>query len=196
MGRFEKYASPGTCAVCGKKTDVIVCCSAFGAMSFAYCKDCWDNQLEPYSAMVSYISCAGYFPDDINEEYQALCRHILNGLGVSEEKFIEDVKKENEEIDTMYAEYEKMMHGDTIGHDDFDFLAHEYMKFDCPECGAPLEVYADYLVEEIPAEFESFGYERRDLIRHCSKCHCDWVNEWWTENGDVGESQLRRKFWG
>ena len=41
--------------------------------------------------MVNYISCAGLFPEDINEEYQALCRHILKGLGISEEKFIEDV---------------------------------------------------------------------------------------------------------
>ena len=71
-----------------------------------------------------------------------------------------------------------------------------YMEFACPECGAPLEVWADYLIKEHPATFDSFGYERRDLIRHCNKCHCDWENEWWTEFGDVGESQLRRKFWG
>ena len=93
MGRFEKYAHQGTCDVCGKKTDVIVCASAFGAISFAYCRDCFDNYLEPYNAMVAYISCAGRFPDEINEQYQKLCRHILNGLGISEEKFIEDVNK-------------------------------------------------------------------------------------------------------
>ena len=71
-----------------------------------------------------------------------------------------------------------------------------YIKFNCPECGAPLEVLADYLIEEHPAGFGSFGYELRNIIRHCNKCHCDWENEWCTENGDVGESQLRRKFWG
>jgi hypothetical protein len=71
-----------------------------------------------------------------------------------------------------------------------------YMKFDCHECGSPLEVWADYLIEERPAKFDSFKYERRNLIRHCNKCHCDWENEWWTGFGDVGESQLRRKFWG
>lgn len=74
--------------------------------------------------------------------------------------------------------------------------ANTYIEFNCPECGTPLEVWADYLIEKIPAKFDSFGYERRDLIRHCEKCHRDWQNEWWTENGDVGESQLRRKFWG
>lgn len=91
MYEFKKYARIGTCDVCGKQTDVIVCCSAFGAISYAYCEDCFNNRLEPYYAMVNYISCAGLFPEDINEEYQALCRHILNGLGISEEKFIADV---------------------------------------------------------------------------------------------------------
>lgn len=187
MGRFEKHASLGICDVCGKETDVIVCASAFGPISYAYCKDCFNNYLEPYDGMVAYISCAGLFPDDINEEYQNLCRHILKGLGISEEKFIEDVKKANDDF------YEFVKEQGLC--DDFDFLAHEYMKFDCPECGAPLEVWADYLIEERPAEFDSFKYERRDLIRHCSKCHLDWQNEWWTENGDVGESELIRKFW-
>lgn len=71
-----------------------------------------------------------------------------------------------------------------------------YMIFQCPECGAELEVWADYLIEERPADFDSFRYERRELIRHCDKCHCDWENEWCTENGDVSESQLKRKYWG
>jgi hypothetical protein len=71
-----------------------------------------------------------------------------------------------------------------------------YMKFDCPECGAPLEVWADYLVAKSAARFGYFGYERRELIRHCSKCHCDWENEWETQFGDVVETKLRRKFWG
>lgn len=71
-----------------------------------------------------------------------------------------------------------------------------YMEFDCPECGAPLEVLADYLVAKSAERYGCFGYERRDLIRHCNKCHCDWENEWETQFGDVMESQLRRKFWG
>ena len=75
-------------------------------------------------------------------------------------------------------------------------MSNNYIQFNCPECGAQLEVWADYLIEEIPAKFDSFKYERRELIRHCDNCHRDWVNEWHTEFGDVGESQLRRKFWG
>lgn len=179
MGKFEKYAFPGTCSVCGKNTDVVVCASAFGATSYAYCERCLSNDFEPYDAMVDYISCAGLFPDDINPQYQKLCRHILNGLGISEEKFIEDVKRANRD----YMELEPTP-------------MHDYMIFPCPECGAKLEVWADYLIEERSADFDSFRYERRELIRHCNKCHLDWENEWWTENGDVGESQLKRKYWG
>jgi predicted RNA-binding Zn-ribbon protein involved in translation (DUF1610 family) len=71
-----------------------------------------------------------------------------------------------------------------------------YMRFNCPECGAPLEVWADSIVKEIPAEFDGFKYEERYLIRHCNKCGRDWENEWETQWGDVCETQLRRKFWG
>jgi len=71
-----------------------------------------------------------------------------------------------------------------------------YMQFNCPECGAKLEVWCDALEDETPAKFDSFSYEKRYLIRHCRSCGCDWENEWWTEWGDVGESQLRRKFCG
>lgn len=179
MSKFEKYSHPGICSVCGKNTDVAVCASAFGPISYTYCESCLNNYLEPYDAMVSYISCAGLFPDDINPQYQNLCRHILKRLGISEEKFIEDVKKAND--DCMKLECQPM---------------HDYMIFQCPECGAELEVWADYLIEERPADFDSFRYERRELIRHCDKCHCDWENEWCTENGDVSESQLKRKYWG
>lgn len=72
----------------------------------------------------------------------------------------------------------------------------KYMEFNCPECGAPLEVLADYIIEETPAYFDGFKYEKRNLIRHCRNCHRDWENEWEAQYGDVGESQLRRKFWG
>ena len=104
MGKFEEYSFPGICSVCGKTTDVVVCASAFGAITYAYCKHCLDNDLEPYDAMVNYISCAGLFPDDINEAYRQLCRHILKELGISEEKFIEDVRKTIEDMDAFFAE--------------------------------------------------------------------------------------------
>lgn len=98
MSRFAKMSHPGICDVCGTKTNVVVCSSAFGAISHAYCKDCLKNYLEPYGTMVAYISSAGLFPDDINEDYQKLCRHILKELDIPEEKFIKDVKKANDDM--------------------------------------------------------------------------------------------------
>lgn len=71
-----------------------------------------------------------------------------------------------------------------------------YIQFNCPECGMPLEIWHNSIIDEKPANFDSFRYERHYLIRHCEYCGSDWENEWWTEFGDVGESQLRRKFWG
>ena len=70
------------------------------------------------------------------------------------------------------------------------------MKFNCPECDALLEVWADYLIAKSSERHGCFGYEKRELIRHCENCHCDWVNELETQFGDVRESQMRRKFWG
>ena len=81
------------CDVCGRETKTYVAASAFGAMSFAYCKECLEKGAEPYSAMVSYIACAGHFPEDINPQYQAYCRHVLAALDISEEQFIKDVKQ-------------------------------------------------------------------------------------------------------
>lgn len=118
MSKFKEHSHPGTCSVCGKNTDVVVCASAFGATSYAYCEHCLSNYLEPYDAMVDYIGCAGYFPDDINEEYQKLCRHILNCLDISEEKFIEDVKNAND------AFYEFMEEQGMC--DDFDFSEEDF----------------------------------------------------------------------
>ena len=78
----------------------------------------------------------------------------------------------------------------------FDLPEYTYIGFDCPECGALLEVWSEEVLESRPACGDNFGYERLNLIRHCENCGSDWENEWWTEFGDVGESQLRRKFWG
>jgi hypothetical protein len=97
----------GKCDVCGKETEINVCASTMGPISLGYCKDCLVAGLEPYDIMVAYISCAGKFPEDINEQYQKHVRNILKGLNVSEEQFIEDVNKSIEEFDKMYDEMSK-----------------------------------------------------------------------------------------
>jgi len=88
---FKDYCHNGKCDVCGKETEVVVCSSSMGAISFAYCENCFDKRLEPYGAMVAYVSSAGHFPEDINENYQKLCRHILSELNITEDQFIKDV---------------------------------------------------------------------------------------------------------
>ena len=120
MGNFENMSHPGVCAVCGKKTNVIVAASAFGGTSYAYCKECFGNYLEPYHAMVDYISCAGYFPDDINETYQAICRENLKGLGISEEKFIEDVRKTVEDYEEYYDRLADEFYNGGVFYDEED----------------------------------------------------------------------------
>lgn len=89
---FDELARPGVCQVCGSNRPVAVFSSSMGACSFAYCKTCWANHAEPYEAMVAYISCAGRYPDDINDAYIAIVRQNLYYLGRSEEEFIADVE--------------------------------------------------------------------------------------------------------
>jgi hypothetical protein len=81
------------CDVCGKERETFVAASVYGPISFAYCEECLKNGKEPYDAIVAYISCAGHFPDDINETYQKDVRRQLKLHGISEEQFIKDVEK-------------------------------------------------------------------------------------------------------
>lgn len=87
----EKYRAETVCDVCGRKAPVCVACSAYGPISFGYCEDCLSKNLEPYSAVVAYIACAGRFPDEINEAYQHDVRRMLPLWNKTEEEFIRDV---------------------------------------------------------------------------------------------------------
>jgi hypothetical protein len=88
-GKGEKIMK---CDVCGKESETFVAASAYGPISFAYCRECLENGLEPYDAIVAYIACAGHFPEDINEAYQKdVCRQ-LKLCEVSEDQFIKDVE--------------------------------------------------------------------------------------------------------
>lgn len=91
--KFEDLCSIGKCDVCGKEDAVVVLSSNYGPVSFAYCKDCLSNGLEPYGAVVAYISCAGHFPEEINEAYVKDVRKILKSLNIEEKQFIEDCEK-------------------------------------------------------------------------------------------------------
>ena len=78
------------CNVCGKPARVVAA-SAYGATSYAFCDDCLAKGLEPYSGVVAYISCAGHFPEEINDTYRADVRRMLPLWGKTEAEFIRDV---------------------------------------------------------------------------------------------------------
>lgn len=90
---------------------------------------------------------------------------------------------------------ELYVHGGICGFEDEDMK--NYIEFNCPECGAPLEVWSEETIEGI-AKLQSCNYqhEARFLIRHCNNCHCDWENIWCIEEGETSETPLMRKFWG
>jgi hypothetical protein len=81
------------CAGCKKAEGITVVCSMFGATSFALCDKCLREGREDYRNMVNYISCAGHWPDDINNIYQAEVRRQLKLHNVPEEVFKLEVER-------------------------------------------------------------------------------------------------------
>ena len=80
------------CGGCKKAEGSITVCSIFGAISYVLCEDCIRVGKENYSNMVSYISNAGHWPQDINEVYQAEVRRQLKLHNKTEEEFKSDVE--------------------------------------------------------------------------------------------------------
>jgi hypothetical protein len=136
----------GVCDICEKETEVCVCSSTMGAVSLAYCKECERKDLEPYGIMVAYISCAGKFPEDINEGYQTKVRRILQELNISEEQFIEDCNKANEEYDKYLEHLESVdtsitdevggTHDEGLGWNPQGVFCGECGKISCKDCYA------------------------------------------------------------
>ena len=76
------------CNVCGvESSDVQVCSSSTGGISFAYCPRCLQAGYEPYSALVGM----GLFWADINRTYiQEILIPSLNFHGKTKEDFDND----------------------------------------------------------------------------------------------------------
>ena len=81
------------CAGCKKAEGITVVCSMFGATSFALCDKCLKEGREDYRNMVNYISCAGHWPQDINDIYQEEVRRQLKLYNKAEEEFRNDVEE-------------------------------------------------------------------------------------------------------
>lgn len=79
--------------------------SVFGAFTLSVCDDCALSGRDSYGLMVSYIGCAGRFPDDINETYREEVRYQLKLHGKSEEQFIKDVDDYNKDLMEVMKDY-------------------------------------------------------------------------------------------
>lgn len=87
-----KFVPIEKCDACGlEHVEGLVACSMFGAYTGAWCKACLHTGRDSYSLMVSYISNAGRWPDDINEDFQEEVRHQLKLHGKTEEEFKQDL---------------------------------------------------------------------------------------------------------
>lgn len=92
----------GKCDVYGKSTEVKAACSGYGPVTYAYCQECLNKGLEPYSGVVTYIACGGHFPKNINAMYKADVRRMLPLWGKTEKEFIADVDKEISDMDEYF----------------------------------------------------------------------------------------------
>ena len=79
--------------------------SAFGAFTLSVCDDCALSGRDSYGLMVSYIGCAGRFPDDINEAYREEVRYQLKLHGKTEEQFIKDVDDYDKDLMEAMKDY-------------------------------------------------------------------------------------------
>lgn len=95
------------CAGCKKAEGITVVCSMFGATSFALCDKCLKEGREDYRNMVNYISCAGHWPQDINDIYQEEVRRQLKLHNKTEEEFRNDVEEAIAEEQAAMIEYYK-----------------------------------------------------------------------------------------
>ena len=85
----------GKCEVCGKETEVVVACSACGAISSAYCHRCLEHSYEPYGNLVGM----GLTSDEIRDDFkQEILLPSLKFLGKTLEQFDKDVQDLNDKF--------------------------------------------------------------------------------------------------
>ena len=93
---FEQYATDGTCSVCGKGAQVVVCAIPMIPCSDSFCKDCLTAGAIPYWAAVANTACIGGI-ENANEAWKAIVQATLKHLGKTKEQFKLDVQKDIEE---------------------------------------------------------------------------------------------------
>lgn len=98
------FLQMGKCEVCGKEADTVVCCSACGAVSFAYCVECMRAGREPYSALVGM----GMNSTEISEDFkQEILLSSLKFHNKTIEQFDADVQKLDESYEQWVKDQQK-----------------------------------------------------------------------------------------
>ena len=85
----------GKCDVCGKETNTVVCASACGATSFAYCEECLQTGREPYDALVGM----GILYEDLSLAFkEQILLPSLKFFDKTVEQFNTDINKLSDEF--------------------------------------------------------------------------------------------------
>lgn len=100
------------CQVCNKNDSIGVAAMPGVPISHAYCRECLEAGAHPYSTVVANTSCIGSL-DESTEWWRQLVADTLKHLGISEEKFRQDVQADLDAMDE-YFEKEK---GDVESND-------------------------------------------------------------------------------
>jgi hypothetical protein len=95
----------GLCDCCGKNEPVGVASSAIVAMSFAFCKQCLEDGIEPYAALVG--ACLG--PGPYVDALEDLLTRSLAVHGKTREQLIFD----SEKLMVAYDEEMRKQYGDS-----------------------------------------------------------------------------------
>lgn len=87
---FSDIAHMGTCEVCGKEAPVVVTASTLSSRSSAYCEECLNEGLEPYSDIVGTVWCVGW--NNLAVWAKDTIERTLKKLGKTKEDVLADVE--------------------------------------------------------------------------------------------------------
>lgn len=85
---FMECAKPGKCEVCETEGPVVVVSSRLGPISCAYCEECYDANLEPYSIIVPAIWTCGW--NNMAEKYKNIIEKSLIKMGKTLDEAFDD----------------------------------------------------------------------------------------------------------
>lgn len=108
-----EHTSERKCDVCHQVKEVHVRSSSCGPISFAYCIECLQKGLEPYWAVVAYLSSAVSQGSDLEPDkdmihpgYQRLIDDTLEVVGKTREEFYADVDKDIQKLNDYFDNLE------------------------------------------------------------------------------------------